>query len=247
MTPNDDLARWGEPPASEAELALAEELAEVLAEPLEGPAARMRGLPDPADSLLETSAWIEQMIGTLLTHAGLFENPPAPADAGGPVVDLRLRVLRQAGAQRFEPVASTHPRPTVLRDLRRIPHDPDRVTLRTGDRVRLEVCCDHDGCLTVFNVGPAGALNLLHPETDAQAAPLRAGTPLLIGDVEMTPPAGRERLYAVWSRTPLPASQLSWLARPGVATRDMQRVQETLSKLRAEDWHAVMLELEHRA
>ena len=30
MTPNDDLARWGEPPASEAELALANLLANLL-------------------------------------------------------------------------------------------------------------------------------------------------------------------------------------------------------------------------
>jgi hypothetical protein len=31
-----------------------------------------------------------------------------------------------------------------------------------------------------------------------------------------------------------------------VTLRDMKRVQDELGELRAEDWHAVLLELEHR-
>jgi hypothetical protein len=108
------------------------------------------------------------------------------------------------------------------------------------------VVCDRDGCVTVLNVGPTGTLNLLYPDDPAQAAPVRAQTPLLIADVRMTPPAGRERLYAVWSRTPPAAAQLASLTSTGMALRDMQKVQETLAEQRPEDWHAVMLELEHR-
>jgi hypothetical protein len=36
-----------------------------------------------------------------------------------------------------------------------------------------------------------------------------------------------------------PASQ------PYVATRDMKRVQQSVQQLRPEDWHAVVLELDH--
>ena len=78
-----------------------------------------------------------------------------------------------------------------------------------------------------------------------------------IVDVEMTPPAGHERLFAVWTRQPLPLrlDQLHSLverkhgdspaSRPYVATRDMKRVQQSVQQLRPEDWHAVVLELDH--
>ena len=253
MTANDDLARWGEPPATEAEVTLANLLAETLEaipETTTTLAATTRSyssLPAQGQALLEVNGWIEQMITSVLTHTGLFEDSPvATESATVRSVELRLRVLRQTAPLQFSAVASTHPAPMVLRDLRRIPEDPDRVILRTGDRVRVEVLCDQDGYLTVFNIGPAGTLNLLYPDDPRQSAPLRGRTPLLIADVELTPPAGRERLYAVWSRLPLAQAQLAGLVRPGVVTRDMQRVQDTLATLRAEDWHAVMLELEHR-
>ncbi len=73
----------------------------------------------------------------------------------------------------------------------------------------------------------------------------------------MTPPAGRERLFAVWTRQPLSLrlDQLHSLverkngdspaSRPYVATRDMKRVQQSVQQLRPEDWHAVVLELDH--
>ena len=89
------------------------------------------------------------------------------------------------------------------------------------------------------------------------AAPIAANRPLHIVDVEMTPPAGRERLFAVWTRQPLSLrlDQLHSLverkdgdspaSRPYVATRDMKRVQQSVQQLRPEDWHAVVLELDH--
>jgi hypothetical protein len=254
MKPNDDLARWGEPPASDSELLLANLLGEWLESA--APEAAARGAtPPPArppgdEDLVEAHSWIEQMIDTVATCSGVFGTPPLSA-AGARTeqqapVDLRLRVLREVGRLRFEPVASTHDRPTVLRDMRRAPEDPERVTLRTGDRVRIEVVCDRDGCVTVLNVGPTGTLNLLYPDSPSQPAGVRAGTPLLIADVRMTPPPGRERLYAVWSRVPLASADLASLTHTGATLRDMEKVHDSLATLRPEDWHSVMLELEHR-
>jgi hypothetical protein len=179
-----------------------------------------------------------------------------PPEAGP--VELCLRVSREAGG-RLVPVASTRPHPRAagrgeaLRDLRRVPPEPERVELRSGDRVRLEVCADHDGFVSVFNVGPQGNLHLLDPEDDP-GPPVRAGRPLHLLEVELTPPAGRERLCAVWSRRPLPPAGLAEEAavgRGGVsaayrATRRLERLGEALSQLPPGEWQAVVLELEHR-
>jgi hypothetical protein len=157
-------------------------------------------------------------------------------------------------------VATTHPqRDRLTRDMKRVPKPPDQVRLRTGERVRVEAVADRAGYLTVFNVGPAGHLNLLYPDTlSADApAPAEAHRPLSIPDVEMTPPAGRERLFAVWTRQPLslrldqlhslvePTEGKSPASRPYVATRDMKRVQQSVQQLRPEDWHSEALELDH--
>ncbi len=247
MTPNDDLARWGEPPASEAELALAHLLADVLER--NDPTIPV---PEAGRALLETSSWLDLMVTSVLIHSGLAENLPCPAGTGGPArpaaaPDLRLRVQRRLASGSYVLVASTHPQPTVLRDLKRMPDDPDRVVLRTGDQVKVEVVCDRDGYLTVFNIGPHGTLNLLWPEASARAVAQPARQPLQVVNVVLTPPAGRERLYAVWSRSPLSRHRLTGLARPGAALRDMQRVQEAVEELRPEDWHAVLLVLDHEA
>jgi serine/threonine protein kinase len=199
--------------------------------------------------------------------SGVVVNPPVEPttepDLRRPApVELRLIVSRQTGSDRYVPVAATHPQPPpgrVTRDMKRVPPAPDQVRLRTGDRVRIEVSIDRPGFLTVFNVGPTGTLNLLYPEADTQNSAVRiaANQPLHIVDVEMTPPIGRERLIAVWTRQPLSLrlDQLHSLverkngdspaSRPYVATRDMKRVQQSVQQLRSEDWHAVVLELDH--
>jgi hypothetical protein len=74
-------------------------------------------------------------------------------------------------------------------------------------------------------------------------------------DVELTPPAGRERLFAVWTREPSPLrpDQLRSLAggeqgvgsRPYRATRDMKRVQQSVQQLPSDDRSVVVLELDH--
>jgi serine/threonine protein kinase len=173
-------------------------------------------------------------------------------------VDLRLVVSRQVGSNLFVPIAATHPRPSssrLTRDMTRVPPAPDQVRLRTGERVRIDVTSDKEGYLTVFNVGPLGTLNLLYPEGDLdRVSPpglIKPNQPLHILDVELTPPIGRERLFAVWSRQPLRIEQLAKLvdeesvSRPYRATRDMKRVQQSMRQLDRSDWKGAILELEH--
>ena len=96
-------------------------------------------------------------------------------------------------------------------------------------------------------------------ETATAAMPptIQAGVPLQVVDVEMEPPAGRERLFAVWTRRPLrlgleqlqrlAVGEAAWASREYQATRNMVRMKESVQQLPAEDWHAVVLELDHRA
>jgi serine/threonine protein kinase len=237
---------------------------------LPNPDPRCTGLPAPLERLTRValaaeperrpalSEFAAELRGTLnrLLADSLTLHPTAAPHA--PPVDLRLIVSRQVGASRFEPVASTSPQPErFLRDLRRVPQSPDQVRLRLGDRVRLEVRADRAGFVVVFNVGPTGNLNLLYPMESAggETPRVEAHRPLHILDVELTPPAGRERLIAIWSREPLPL-RLEELRSPAEsgelpatgpyrATRDMVRVQQSLRNLRPEDRHTVVLELDH--
>jgi serine/threonine protein kinase len=229
-----------------------------------------QGLPEAEPLLAGVPERLERVI-----RAGLTAEPEVRPDLGAFVADLRgslnrlladsliqaagpadvrLTVSRQEGGGRFVPVAATHPKLRgVTRDMTRVPPQPERLGLRTGDRVRVEVTADRDGYLTVFNVGPTGHLNLLYPDPAATPAPVPANRPLHVLDVEMTPPAGDERLFAVWSRSPLSLERAVALTREGTetvspsyrATRNMERVQGSVQQLRREDWHAVVLELDH--
>jgi serine/threonine protein kinase len=241
-----------------------------------------RGLPDPDPRCRELPAPLERVIRAGLTASAdrrpglkqfvaslrgslnqlIADTISVPNGAARPQspVTLRLNVSRRTDSGRYEPVATTHPQPDRLtRDMKRVPKAPDQVRLRTRERVHIDVVADRAGYLIVFNVGPEGHLNLLYPETLSAGAPalVEAHRPLDIPDVEMTPPAGRERLFAVWSRQPLslhlgqlhslvePAGGDSPASQPYVATRDMKRVQQSVELLRPEDWHAVVLELDH--
>ena len=234
MLPNDDLARWGEPPTTTDELALAESLGDDTPTTLFAEAASLR----------EVSLWMRQLIHTILEQSDLLENLPPPA--GELAGWLRLAVSRALPGGLFQSIASTHLMPMTLRDLRRVPDDPDRVTLRTGDHVRVEVICDRPGFLAVLNVGPGGNLRMLHPEPGRPAEPVRPGEARHLFDVELIPPAGRERLYAIWTRQSATVPQLADLVRPGAILRDMVRVQEALADLPETEWQAVLLELDHQ-
>ena len=156
----------------------------------------------------------------------------APKASSG--ADLRVEVYRLTPTGPIPLGATGGETEPSFRSPEAVPPVPDRVTLRTGDRVRVAVSAGRPGHLVAFNVGPTGRLNLLLPPAFADG-PLSA-------EVELTPPAGRERLVAVWTREPLPLEGHG----PHDATRAMGRVKELLARRPGESWRAVVLELDHR-
>ena len=233
---------------------------------LDLPAAVARGLPDPDPRLAAVPAAVDRLIrdglaadpdarprlaefvGRLrasLNH--LLADTLASAAGGG----LRLGVQRWAGTG-FAPVAAVRPsRPAVTRDLKAVPAVPAAVGLRTGDRVRVTVTSDRPGWVTVFNVGPTGNLNLLRP-----ASPVAAGVPEDVLEAELTPPAGPERVFAVWTSQPrafdaaalrgLAAADARGPSRAYRATRDLQAIQTTVSAVPAAERAVAVLELDHQ-
>jgi serine/threonine protein kinase len=210
--------------------------------------------PERRPGLAEFAGAMRGSLNQLL--ADTVASPIAARRTASSPVDLRLIVSRQASrGTEFVPVPTEPAAEQLLRDLRRVPKAPSQIELRTGERVRIEVMTDRAGFVTVFNVGPTGNLNLLYPPSAGAGECLPAGQPLHILDVELTPPTGRERLFALWSRTPLPLrlDELLSLAERGHlpgssayrATRDMVRMQESVNRLAPEDWHAVVLQLDH--
>lgn len=237
---NESLAAWGEPPTDDQELELARLLGEALERSPqdESVLTQLRDCPDlhaRALPLLDVCRQIEEMMQAVLEHSGVLSVLSSPDQPAPP--DLRLSVS-QLVQGRWQRIASTHATPCVLRDLRRLPDSPDRVCPRTGTRVRLEVSCDRPGYVLVFNVGPTGRINLLYPFHASETGSLLAPGALSIGEIELTPPAGRERLYAVWSVSPL--------SDPHTPFPDMKRLQEALALRHPEHWHAILLELDHQ-
>jgi tRNA A-37 threonylcarbamoyl transferase component Bud32 len=219
------------------------------------------GLAAAPERRPELAAFVTDLRGSLnRLLADTLIMPAAPTDRAAPV-EMRLAVARWEGGEIYVPVATTHPSPSgMMRNLTKVPPLPARAGLRTGERVRIEVVADRAGFVTVFNVGPTGHLTLLYPDqgpAPAATTPLAANCPLHVSDVALTPPAGGERLFAVWSRVPLslPLEELARMARgdsdpvsrPYRATRNMERVQASVQQLRPEDWRAVVLELDHSA
>jgi hypothetical protein len=171
---------------------------------------------------------------------------------------VRLTVFRLGNDGRYTPLAAAQRAlAPVRRNLEVIPPEPEGVVLRTGDRVRIEVAADRDGYLTVFNVGPTDDLTVLHPDPmETGPAVVPANQSVLIGKVKVTPPAGSERVFAVWSRQVLPLS-LAELARQAAgeapvsrayrATRNLVLVEQSVQRLPREEWQAAVVEPEHRA
>jgi serine/threonine protein kinase len=187
---------------------------------------------------------------SLLAPSGAAVPPAGPA--------VRLTVFRRGDNGKYTSLAAVQRAlPRLVRNLELVPPEPERVVLHTGDRVRIEAVADRDGFLTVFNVGPTGNLTLLYPDPAMAASPAKvpANQPVLIAEVQVIPPAGSERLFAVWSRTALPlslaelarqASSESPVSRAYRATRNLVRVEQSVQGLRGEDWQVAVVELEHR-
>jgi hypothetical protein len=126
--------------------------------------------------------------------------------------------------------------------------------VRTGEPLRLEVEANRPGYLAVFNVGPTGNLNLLYPVIEYGDAPtIEAGGAVHGDELVLCPPAGRERLFAVWSSKPLPVSarELWSLAegeqesRASRSCRDIVRVRRAVEAAGQAECRVVVLELKH--
>jgi serine/threonine protein kinase len=235
-----------------------------------------RGLPDPDPRCARMPEAIERVIRSALVadpvrRSGLAEFaaglrgslnqlladslvPPSSGPAGPAV---RLTVARWGIDGSYTPIAAAQRElPRLTRNLEVVPSEPEGVVLRTGDRVRVEVSADHDGYLTVFNVGPTGDLTLLHPARQGTPSAVPANQPVVIGEVLVRPPAGSERVFAVWSRAPLPLP-LAEVARQAAgemplspayrATRNLVLVEESVKGVAEGEWRAAVVELEHRA
>ncbi|QDU21759.1 serine/threonine-protein kinase [Urbifossiella limnaea] len=216
--------------------------------------AGMAGRPENRPSMAEFAAQLRATLNQLLTDD--LVTPAAGAGSKTPV-DLRLMVGRQVQGETYEPLATTRPASFGLsRDMKKVPRPPEQVRVRTGERVRIEVVADKSGYVTVFNVGPTGNLNLLYPDDPtATPSPVEANRPLHVVDVEMTPPAGRERVFAVWSKEPSPLSterlagfvehHHGLCSAPYRASRDMKRIKEAIEQLPTSDRFLTVLELDH--
>ena len=124
--------------------------------------------------------------------------------------------------------------------------------------VHVVVESERPGYVTVFNVGPTGNLNLLHPAElggPAKASAIEAGRPVEAPQVEMLPPAGTERLFALWTARPLPLREVDLRAAASgkelapssayTATRNMAQMKKAVQGLRPEEWATAVLEVEH--
>jgi hypothetical protein len=178
--------------------------------------------------------------------------PHSTEEAASPV-RLRLEVSRKT-ADGWRPVAAAQPPADSLsRDVRRVPPRPAQARVRTGEPLRLEAEANRPGHLAVFNVGPTGNLNLLYPVAEYGDSPtVEASRAVRIDHLVLTPPAGRERMFAVWSSQPLPVSagELRSLVEgerePSAsrASRDIVRVRRAVEEA-ATECRVVVLELEH--
>jgi serine/threonine protein kinase len=257
----------GEPPFTAPSR---EELAARVALGLPDPDARCAAMPaglervirgalaaDPGHrpAVEEFAAELRGCLNQLLADSLLSPSGGTAAPAGPAV---RLTVFRLGSDGRYTPLAAAHRAlPRLKRNLEVVPPEPEGVVLRTGDRVRIEVVADCDGYLTVFNVGPTGDLTLLYPDPmKAGPAVVPANQPVIIAEVKAMPPAGSERVFAVWSREGLPLS-LAELARQANpegpvsrayrATRNLVLVEQSVQQLSRKDWQVVVVELDHRA
>jgi hypothetical protein len=236
MTINDDLSSWGEPPADEGEQVLADVVGQFLERalrPEEGGGAP--AFPSGAEELVRTGTWLDELVESVVEHSGILEDAPPkealpallPERAGPAPVTLALLLHQELGGGRRVCIP---------------PAQASTIVLRTGDRVRLEVLADLGGHVVVFNVGPRDGVNLLYPDrAGLPAPPIQPGVPLHVSDIELVPPPGRERLAALWTRVPLERDLLAGLA----GRTGLERLRALLAQAPAEDWYAVVVEVEH--
>ena len=122
----------------------------------------LAALPKERPSLQDLVGTLRASLNRLMADALTVRTKEPPE---GRAVDLRIIVSHEEPDGNYVRVAATpRERETATRDMKRVPRAPDQVSLRTGDRVRIEVVADQPGYVAVFNIGPGGNLNLLYPD-----------------------------------------------------------------------------------
>ncbi len=146
----------------------------------------------------------------------------------------------------------------MTRDIQRVPKPPPQVHLQTGDQIRIAVHGHQSGYFALINVGPTGNFNLLEPSDINTPWPeIAPAETIVICDLVLAPPAGQERILAIWSKTSRPVRQEELesfvgrqtrvMPRPYYATRDIVSLEKALHGLPNEDWAVVALELDHHS
>jgi hypothetical protein len=218
-------------------------LGAILDEMLHGPRTKdMTGSPLPV-----LPPKLTDLVGRLLQHrpeqrpafaetvaATLHEVETELARSPAGEVDLRLTIRRRRDGVPAEALASTAGVvPARTRGMKVVSRPPGRPVVRSGETIRVEVSANQRGYLTVFNLGPDGNLDRLYPaephDEKAPAAPLEANHVQHVADVMLAPPAGVEKLAAVWSDTPRNLTE-----------------DELLRLLQQGGPHVVTLELDHQ-
>jgi serine/threonine protein kinase len=205
-----------------------------------------RGLAARSDQRPFLDEFVGMLRGTLNRLMADHMCAPIGESSAPAPVDVRIIVSRDANGLTSVDLPSDRDR------ARRLSSQPDRIELHTGERIRIRVSVDRSGYVILFNIGPSGKLHLLWPE-GGPAGWVEAERGIDELSVKVTPPPGRERLIAAWSRQPLPIGEVLRLtgkthtavSGPYLATRDLERVEDSVRRLRPEDWHAVVLELDH--
>jgi hypothetical protein len=216
---------------------------------------RLAGVPGPLEALIRAGLAAEMSRRPSLTEfsarlRGTLNALLADGLATGGT-GVRLVISRREGREYRLLAASTPASSGTLRDVKVVPATPGSIRLETGDIFRIEVEADRAGHVTVFNVGPTGNLTPL----SAENAEIRPGERPHVADVQLSPPTGRERLFALWTAGKLPLrleEMRSLVEQAGTptagayrATRDLARVQETVSGLPVGAYSSAVIEIEH--
>jgi serine/threonine protein kinase len=210
--------------------------------------AGLRSKPDDRPTMADFAAQLRGDLNRLLTDSfsRSKQGPRSPR--------VKIILSRCRPGQPPEPLVASHTSTDRLtRDLKKVPPSPGRITLRTGERIQLELAIEEPGYIIAFNVGPTGNLNLLIPNDPSENTRMERGT-FTVLEAELTPPAGKERVVAVWSRDPLPLrlDELAGLVKgeyatpaPYRVTRDLKRVDNAVTSLSPEAVSTASVELDH--
>jgi serine/threonine protein kinase len=165
---------------------------------------------------------------------------------------LRSKVKLQVSVS----VAKAHT-PTVFHPL--APESREPVSLATGDLVKVEAVASANGYHTVLVLGSSGELQVVLPRPTEPQNHFAAGQrhSLLL---QLTPPAGTERILVLWSRKEArrtPAQWCRWLENSGIDTgtgdtsngpgmvRGVQVVDGQAGPPPEGNWRAIVIALAH--